>query len=147
MKIQQATLSDIQSLLNLLTYLFSKEEEFIPNQNNQIKSLKEIVNNPDIGIIFLAKKDNEIIGMVSLLYSISTALGGRVALLEDMVIKEEYQNQKVGSKLINYSLDYLKKSNVKRVTLLTDNNNFKAHDFYKKNGFKKSEMVAFRKIL
>lgn len=38
--------------------------------------------------------------MVSLLYSISTALGGKVAILEDMIINKNYRNKGFGKQII-----------------------------------------------
>lgn len=35
----------------------------------------------------------------------------------------------------------------KRVTLLSDGDNFKAHKFYEKQGFVKSAMIPFRKVI
>ena len=85
--------------------------------------------------------------MVNILYTISTALGEKVAILEDMVVSQNYKNQKIGSSLIEFALDYLEKNSFKRVTLLTDSDNFNAHNFYKKHQFTKSNMIVFRKSL
>ena len=85
--------------------------------------------------------------MVNLLYTISTALGGKVAILEDMIVDPEYQHKGVGSKLIQYAIDYSKEIDCKRITLLSDKENLLAHEFYKKSGFGHSSMVVFRKVL
>ena len=86
MKIEIATTSDIPSLCTLLDYLFSQEVEFKPDHKIQSRGLEKILNNNNIGNIIVAKKNEKIIGMVILLYTISTAMGERVALLEDMVV-------------------------------------------------------------
>ncbi len=44
----------------------------------------------NIGNILLIKNNEKIIGMVNILYSVSTVLGGKAAILEDMVIKKQY---------------------------------------------------------
>jgi len=85
--------------------------------------------------------------MVNILYTISTAYGTKVALLEDMIVNKNFRGQGVGSSLIKFVLKKLKKQGCTRVTLLTDEDNIKAHHFYKKQGFTKSSMVVFRKKL
>ena len=142
-----ATLEDIPVLCELLWELFSQEVEFTPNKKSQEKALKKIIEDENIGDIFVAVKAEKIVAMVNILYTISTALGEKVAILEDMVVFKEFKNQKIGSSLIEFTLDYLKKNSFKRVTLLTDSDNFNAHNFYKKHQFTKSSMIVFRKSL
>ena len=142
-----AKTKDIPVLCELLWELFSQEVEFTPNKKSQEKALKRIIEDENIGDIFVAVKENKVVAMVNVLYTISTALGEKVAILEDMVVSQNYKNQKIGSSLIEFALDYLEKNSFKRVTLLTDSDNFNAHNFYKKHGFIKSSMVVFRKSL
>lgn len=144
---RKAEIEDIAVLCELLWELFSQEVEFTPNKETQEKALKKIIEDKSIGDIFVAVKENKVIAMVNVLYTISTALGEKVAILEDMVVSQNYKNQKIGSSLIEFTLDYLKKNSFKRVTLLTDSDNFNAHNFYKKHEFTKSSMVVFRKSL
>lgn len=142
-----AKTEDIPVLCELLWELFSQEVEFTPNKKSQEKALKKIIEDENIGDIFVAVKKNKVVAMVNVLYTISTALGEKVAILEDMVVFKEFKNQKIGSNLIEFTLDYLKKNSFKRVTLLTDSDNFNAHNFYKKHEFTKSNMIVFRKSL
>ena len=144
---RKAKIEDIPVLCELLWELFSQEVEFTPNKKIQEKALKKIIEDKSIGDIFVAVKENKVIAMVNVLYTISTALGEKVAILEDMVVSQNYKNQKIGSSLIEFTLDYLKKNSFKRVTLLTDSDNFNAHNFYKKHEFTKSSMIVFRKSL
>jgi hypothetical protein len=74
-KIEMATTSDIPTLCTLLDYLFSQEVEFKPDHETQSRGLEMILNNNNIGNIFITKKNEKIIGMVILLYTISTAIG------------------------------------------------------------------------
>lgn len=144
---RKAKIEDIPVLCELLWELFSQEVEFTPNKETQEKALKKIIEDENIGDIFVAVKAEKVVAMVNVLYTISTALGERVAILEDMVVSQNYKNQKIGSSLIEFTLDYLKKNSFKRVTLLTDSDNFNAHNFYKKHQFTKSDMIVFRKSL
>ncbi len=109
--------------------------------------MSAIIENEEVGVIFIACNENEIIAMINLLYTISTALGGRVALLEDMVVSHKARGLGIGSNLIEHSIKYAKKSGCKRISLLTDEHNSNAQGFYMKHGFEKSSMLTFRKKL
>ena len=145
MNFDNATLEDVPQLCNLLDLLFSQEAEFKTNYDSQYKGLVEIISNPNLGQIIVARDLNVIVGMVSLLYTVSTALGGKVAILEDMVVSNKMRRRGVGSQLIKHCLSMAKDSGVMRVTLLTDHDNHDAQSFYKKHGFTMSTMVVLRK--
>ena len=147
MKIDKATLLDIPQLCILLDSLFSQEIEFKPNTQAQVDGLTTIIKNNEVGDVFVARQEGKIIGMINLLYTISTALGGKVAFLEDMVISSDSRGLGIGSKLISYTTQYAKDNECSRITLLTDYDNIQAHDFYRKHDFDLSSMVVFRKMI
>lgn len=144
--IRSARLDDVPQICELLGYLFSKEAEFIPAPALQAEGLRRILSNPEIGRILLLEKDGIVAGMVNLLFTISTALGGRVALLEDMVIAPEFQNMGFGSALLDAALKQARESGCLRVTLLTDADNSGAIRFYEQRGFTLSGMRPMRLI-
>ena len=147
MKIEIATTSDVPKLCTLLDYLFSQEVEFKPNHKIQSRGLKKIINNNNIGNVFVAKKNKKIIGMVILLYTVSTALGEQVALLEDMVVSPNERELGIGSMLLDHAVKYATEKGCKRITLLTDKINIRAQKFYKQHKFNRSSMIPFRMII
>jgi N-acetylglutamate synthase-like GNAT family acetyltransferase len=147
-EIRKATQSDIPFLATLLGHLFEQEKEFTANLEKQTKGLEMIISDPAIGELIVAEREGEpIIGMVSLLYTVSTAMGGRVALMEDMVIHPDYRNQGYGSVLVGAAVELAKTHDCKRITLLTDFDDLAAERFYQKHGFSLSPMVPLRQIL
>ncbi|MBW8330955.1 MAG: GNAT family N-acetyltransferase [Prolixibacteraceae bacterium] len=145
-KICLASKDDLVDLTRLLNELFTQDIEFEPDFEKQEIGLVKILSNPEIGEILVFKIDNKIVGMVSLLYSISTALGGKVAILEDMIIDKGYRNEGFGKELLNEAINFAKGRNCLRLTLLTDFNNDTAINFYQRAGFKKSEMIPMRLV-
>jgi len=143
--VRKATLDDLKSLNKLLKALFEQESEFKVDKKLQTKGLKKIIKSKKLGDIFVYEKNGKVIAMVNVLYSYSTALGKKVATLEDMVVLKKYRQKRYGTKLLRSVLKKLQKSNVARVTLLSDFDNFKAHKFYKRHAFNRSSMVVFRK--
>ena len=147
MEITTAISSDIPQLCLLLDSLFAQEAEFKPDPEAQTRGLSAIIDNADAGDILVAHDAGQIIGMVNLLYTVSTALGARVAILEDMVISADYRDRGVGSKLLKYVLEFAEIQGCQRVTLLTDDDNVGAHRFYTRHGFERSSMLVFRNSL
>jgi len=142
-----ASIDDIESCVELLLQLFSNELEFTPDAEKQRRGLRVILENRSVGEIMLVEVDGVVCGMVSLLYTISTALGGKAALLEDMVIDRNHRKQGLGTMLLTAAIAHAKKTDCMRITLLTDNNNTIAQNFYLSNGFNHSAMIAMRQLL
>ncbi len=144
MILTKAKQSDIEGLVELLTNLFEQEKEFQPNPDLQRKALSRIILNSEVGVILVAKVDQKILGMLNLLFTQSTALGSRVAILEDMIVSADSRGMGVGSLLIDFAIEEASNLGCKRITLLTDNDNIGAQSFYEKKGFMKSTMTPFR---
>jgi len=147
MEITTAISSDIPQLCLLLDSLFAQEAEFKPDHEAQSLGLSAIIDNAETGDVIVAHDAGQIIGMINLLYTVSTALGARVAILEDMVVSDTYRDKGVGSKLLKYALEFAKSQGCQRVTLLTDEDNVGAHRFYERHDFERSSMVIFRSSL
>jgi len=139
-----ATIDDIENLVPLLTELFAQDIEFIPDESAQRRGLSKILANPDIGTILVSVLNGEVIGMINILYTVSTAKGSTVAIFEDMIITSKHHGNGYGSQLVSFGIDYVRKQNISRITLLTDFDNSNAIAFYEKHGFSKSVMVPYR---
>lgn len=145
--VQPAVIEDVPALADLLTLLFLQEADFSPDLFKQQAGLKNIINDPGIGNIFVLKDKDVVIGMVSLLYTVSTALGGRVAILEDLILGTDQRGKGNGALLLNAAIKFAKEIGCLRITLLTDPTNHRAIQFYQQNGFVKSAMKPMRLIL
>ncbi len=140
-------MEDIEALTDLLFMLFIQEADFKPDRQNQIKGLKIIISNPDKGFILSAKENGKIVGMVSVLRIVSTAEGGEVGILEDMVVSPSHRGQGIGSLLLAAAIEMAKAEQLTRLTLLTDLSNHRAIVFYKRSGFVQSAMTPLRLYL
>ncbi|MGD2116984.1 MAG: GNAT family N-acetyltransferase [Chromatiales bacterium] len=147
MQIDKATPADIPQLCDLLEELFSQEAEFTPDREKQSRALAEIIDNAATGVILVARQADRIIAMVNLLYTISTALGGRVALLEDMVVAQAHRGSGYGSALLQHAINVARDNGCLRISLLTDQDNAAARAFYLHHGFQRSSMLLFRQLL
>lgn len=145
-EISIACINDLPELADLLNDLFTQDIEFVPDLNKQKSGLEAIINKPEMGEILVLKGEDKILGMVSLLYSISTALGGKVAILEDMIIHKDHRQKGLGKELLGEAIRFSKERKCLRLTLLTDFNNNSAIGFYQKFGFRKSNMIPMRLV-
>ena len=146
-RIEPATIEDLPSLTELLMDLFSQERDFRPDYNNQMRGLRLILEQPSRGRIFVLRSANQIIGMINLLFTISTAEGGFVILLEDLIISRNFRSQRMGSELLKYALNYAQQKGFLRITLLTDRPELRSQNFFKRHGFFESHMLPMRLLV
>ena len=144
---REAIAADIPTMIRLLGHLFAQEAEFVPDEAAQRRGLEMILADPDAGSLLVAEEAGQVIGMVSLLYTVSTALGARVALLEDMAVAPEARNGGFGSVLLDAAIARAGADGCRRITLLTDGGNTDAQRFYERAGFSASEMLPMRLML
>ena len=85
--IEQATMEDLPQMVDLLYELFGQEGDFVPDRMKQERGLRLILEQPSRGRIFVYRWNDAIVGMVNLLFTISTAEGGFVVLLEDVIVR------------------------------------------------------------
>ncbi len=145
--IEQATLEDLPQLTDLLFDLFTQEADFIPNRAKQMRGLRLILEQPNRGRIFVLRQNGTILGMINLLFTISTAEGGFVIVLEDVIVQREYRGKGFGDKLLGHAIEYARKKDFARITLLTDRMNADGQRFFKAHGFIESKMIPMRLIL
>ncbi len=146
MIIEEATFSDISPLCELLALLFEQEQEFKPDKVKQRAALNVLVCNPQRGRVFVLRDDETVLGMVSVQVVVSTACGGDVLLLEDLVVSPACRNRGYGSALLDHTVDFARRSGYKRITLLTDSLNAEARRFYGRHGFSCSSMTPYRML-
>jgi GNAT superfamily N-acetyltransferase len=145
--IEAATLADIPQLADLLTVLFTQEADFRPDREKQARGLRQILDAPERGCIFVARTDGEPVAMVSLLFTVSTAEGAPACWLEDMVVRPDQRGKGLGGELLRHAADYAKARGMTRITLLTDSSNQRAIRFYQRHGFHPSQMIPLRLYL
>lgn len=145
--IETAVPADIPELCKLLAALFSQEAEFHPDAAAQARGLEAIIGKPEVGLVLAARVDGQLAGMVNLLFTVSTALGERVALLEDMVVAPGHRGAGLGQELLGEAIAQAWARGCRRITLLTDEVNADAQRFYKRQGFSVSPMRAMRLML
>jgi len=139
--------ADLPQLVELLALLFAQEADFAPDEGKQRRGLQMILADATRGGIYVARDEGRIIAMATLLYTVSTAEGGRAALFEDLVVRPEYRGRGVGRALLAYVIERAKADGALRLSLLTDGDNERAQALYRKLGFRPSAMRPMRLML
>jgi GNAT superfamily N-acetyltransferase len=146
-RVEMATLDDLAALTELVMDLFSISGDFKPERSIQERGLRLILEQPSRGRIAVLRNDDQIFGMVNMLFTISTARGGFVILLEDVVIHPHHRGQGYGSMLLDYVADFAKQKKFLRITILTDKISAESQEFFRKQGFEYSNMIPMRRLI
>jgi GNAT superfamily N-acetyltransferase len=141
---EAAAAKDVPQMVELLGQLFAQEAEFNPDAAKQDAALRMILADPKAGRLYVAKDGNRVVAMASMLFTISTAEGGKAALFEDLVVSPDHRKQGIGAKLLEYVIGQARAEGVLRLTLLTDMQNEQAQVLYRKLGFVGSPMKPMR---
>lgn len=145
-RIEPATIEDLPQLVELLVALFSEEADFDPNKAKQEHGLRMILEQPNRGRIFVLRTDHQVIGMVNLLFTISTAEGGLVVLMEDVIVHPLHRRQGYGGLLLKHAIHFARDKHFRRITLLTDRISAQSQAFFANHGFAFSSMIPMRLV-
>jgi GNAT superfamily N-acetyltransferase len=146
-EITPAEPGDLEQLAELLAELFTLESDFRPDREKQLCGLRLILDNPALGRLFVLRDQGRVAGMANLLITVSTAEGCRVAVLEDVIVRDGYRGKGLGRRLVEQVLAWAGMEGMARVTLLADRDNKAAVGFYRELGFDRSHMVVLRRRL
>ena len=135
---------DVEQLVDLLGLLFAQEAEFAPHAQKQRRVLRKIIADESLGRVYVAREAGCVVGMCSLLYTVSTAEGGKAAWFEDLVVRPERRGCGIGRMLLEHAIGRARADGVLRITLLSDADNKRAHALYRKLGFVHSPMRTMR---
>jgi len=147
-RVEMATLDDLPALTELVMDLFAMSSgDFKPDREVQERGLRLILEQPSRGRIAVIRNNDQIFGMVNMLFTISTARGGFVILMEDLVIHPHHRGQGFGTRLLDHVIEFAKQKKFLRITLLTDKISAESQEFFKKQGFEYSNMIPMRCLI
>jgi len=144
-QVRSARLEDLETMANLLAELFSIEKDFDVDSAKQRQGLKLLLNSENARL-WVAEAERRVVGMISLQSLISTAEGGKVGLIEDLVVAKGFRGAGIGSALLAAVEKWAEQNGLSRLQLLADGNNVQALDFYKKHTWRKNALVCLRKL-
>jgi GNAT superfamily N-acetyltransferase len=145
-KIRNGRTDDLDTLAALLRQLFSIEADFTVDAGRQQRGLFLMLDGClKHRCVKVAEVNGEVVGMVTAQLLISTAEGGAVALVEDMVVDGHYRGRGIGRQLMAAIEAWSREHGASRLQLLADRTNFSGLDFYDKIGWRPTRMICLRR--
>lgn len=145
--IRPAAHGDIDAMADLLAELFSIEEDFTADAVRQKCGLELMLNGDNSRKAWVAATMGKVIGMISIQTLASTAEGGEVGLIEDLIVAEIHRGNGIGTSLITAVESWAEERGLLRLQLLADCNNEPALAFYKKSNWLSTRLVCLRKMI
>lgn len=149
-KFRPAQLADVPTISQLIASLFAIEQDFSADPVRQTAALKLMLAREDILLLVaeqVLEDCNQVLGFCSVQTLISTAEGGPVALIEDVVVAERARGQGIGRRLLEGAETWARRRGCTRLQLLADEDNPQALAFYRHLGWIRGNMRNWRKIL
>ena len=145
LNIRPAVHQDMAALVRLLQTLFSLEADFSPDPQRQEQGLQRFLDGcGEHRAIFVAEADSEVIGMATIQTLISTAEGGPVGLVEDVVVLEDHRGRGAGRRLVGAVMDWASERGFTRLQLLADRDNHPALGFYHNIGWEPTRLICLK---
>lgn len=146
--IRTANPEDVPQLVMLLKALFAIEADFDFNPDKQARGLQLLLNsNKACVLVAETSEDKQLRGMCSLQTLISTAEGGPVGLLEDLIVDADFRHQGIATLLLAEACVWAKQQGLTRLQLLADKNNSPALEFYDRQRWQSTQLVCLKLML
>lgn len=144
--VRKGKVDDAEAMAGLLSELFTIEDDFAIDQQKQLGALHLLLQDANATLL-VAEISGCVIGMVSMQGLISTAIGAKVGLIEDMIVTAHCRGQGVGRILLRAMIEESERLGYRRVSLGADRRNDSALAFYRTFGFETSNMgLMYRTI-
>ncbi|WP_425058256.1 N-acetyltransferase family protein [Sporomusa carbonis] len=145
--VRKARPEDVDSMIKLLRLLFSIEEDFCVDETKQRRGLEMLLPEDTNRCLLVAEHNQQVIGMCSAQLVISTAEGGWKALVEDVVIAENYRGCGLGRQLLTELEKWAASQGAKRLDLFADRHNAGGLLFYDKMKWQHTNLIVLQKKL
>ena len=102
------------------------------------KILQDIIEHQDTFVSYLAKtKDNEPVGVVNMMESVSVYANGRYGIISEIYVKPKYRKDGIGRMLIEKAIEHGKKKDWNRIEITAPlgDHAIKSVIFYENMGF------------
>jgi len=143
MKIRAAADSDIPSLVDLLEQLFAIEDDFSFDRELQQQGLEQLLRSVS-GTVMVVETDR-IVGMASGQIVISTAEGTASLWIEDLIVDSSQRRKGAGNLLLEEIGRWGRRRGACRMQLLADRGNDGALEFYRRRGWRTTNLMCLRK--
>ena len=119
-----------------------------PFDEDIIKSLfLDFIHSESSGRFWLIEADEKIVGYIVLAFGFSFEYLGRDAFIDEFYIEEEFRDQGIGQKALDFVFKEAKALHIKVLHLELERHNMTGLHLYLKSGFKDNNRYLLNKIL
>lgn len=140
--IRRAQYHDLSVMAKLLEELFAIESDFKIDHAKQYAGLRRLYEKRQCDLL-VAKHRNTVVGMVTMQPLVSTAEGGVIGVVEDLIVTTSMRGKGIGRRLLSEMASIAKEREYHRIQLAYDHRNEQAVDFYTKFGFEMTHFGLF----
>jgi ribosomal protein S18 acetylase RimI-like enzyme len=101
-----------------------------------IAALRLFLERPELGLVYVARRGDEVIAACVVCYAISTSRGGLVVKLDDVSVKRTHTGQGIGGAMLEALKVTLRAQGVSRIDCGCHRDNADAWRFYERHGFR-----------
>ena len=144
-KIKKALSKDIEIILKLMKEYF--QHDSIDWNANIPKGLKKLLQNKQLGQVWLIDVDKKSVGYLILTFGFDLEFGGAGGLITDLYVQEDFRGQGLGEVALEACQSFCQKKKIKVLELQVEKSNKKAQRFYQKYGFTAHERIPYSMML
>ncbi|MFW5909733.1 MAG: N-acetyltransferase family protein [Thiohalospira sp.] len=145
--IRRASSADVPALADLLTELFTLEEDFEARPERQRAGVEALLADPRRAAVLVADAGGDPVGMATVQTVISTAEGGPVGRVEDVVVSTPWRRAGVGTALLEALEVEARHRGLARLQLVAQEDNTAARRFYTARGWRETSLGVLRRGL
>lgn len=142
--VREGRAGDVEELVALLGELFALEPDFAVDSEKQRRGLGLLLGRAD-ALVAVAEAGGRAVGMCSVQTLVSTAEGGPVGLVEDLVVHPAHRGRGLGRALLARAEAWAEAQGLRRLQLLADRENRPALAFYAARGWGPTRLVCLRR--
>ncbi len=143
-RIRAAAEPDLEAMTGLIARLFALEPDFHFDPVRVRHGLALLLAREETAALWVAELDGRVIGLCTAQIVISTAEGGPVAWLEDLVVSPDQRGRGIGRLLLESVANWATRRGLTRLQLLADHGNEAALSFYRRMGWQLTRMICLR---
>ncbi len=118
------------------------KDDLVKVMTNEFKDILDNSNEETYSQICVCNIDKKLIGLCLIQFKNNT----KVAILEDIIIDNEFRKNNIGSMFLKWIEEEIILKEMSFIILESGINNKGAHDFFSKNGYEQSSIVMIKKL-
>lgn len=137
--VRRAGAEDLQAAVDAVRELLIELGGTPPSTDAMLAATRELIESPDAGLLLLAERDGELLGVAATSFQLAIHTAGRYALLQDLWVKPAHRSGAIGHQLIEALSEQCRALGLPRIEVGLPSEDFPrlpaTRAFYLRNGF------------